>query len=322
LEREKTILPRYGIIRAVIVLSLTLLAVALIPFVGPIVILMTPLPVLYYSFHLGRVPGLTALITALLVASIALSLLGRPVDLSVLMVIAVAGVMLAELLRRKYSIEKTLALASLALFFSLIAFVAYFAMKAGVDPLQIVTLHISGIIEENLKLYAQLNISEDQLTLIKENAPEIAQFFTGIFPALALSGAIFTVWLNVLAGRFLLMGKAAEFPDFGDLALWKASEKLVWLLIAAGMMTLLPGAIPETIGINILIVCCLLYLFQGFSIASFFFRHKQVPLFFRWLFYTLIVVQQYMAILVIAFGLFDIWLDFRKKITGVTDVHA
>jgi hypothetical protein len=36
----------------------------------------------------------------------------------------------------------------------------------------------------------------------------------------------------------------------------------------------------------------------------------------------LIVVQQYMVILVIAFGLFDIWIDFRKRIAGITDVHA
>ena len=112
------------------------------------------------------------------------------------------------------------------------------------------------------------------------------------------------------------------FPEFGDLTLWKAPEKLVWLLITSGLMMLAPVEILETVGINLLILCCLVYLFQGLAIAGFFFRCKKVPVFFRWLFYMLIVVQQYMVILVIAFGLFDIWIDFRKRIAGITDVHA
>jgi len=40
------------------------------------------------------------------------------------------------------------------------------------------------------------------------------------------------------------------------------------------------------------------------------------------LFYLLILVQQYMVVFVIALGLFDIWVDFRKRIKGITDVHA
>ena len=41
----------------------------------------------------------------------------------------------------------------------------------------------------------------------------------------------------------------------------------------------------------------------------------------RWLFYVLLLVQQYMVILVIAFGLFDMWVDFRKRIAGIGNVR-
>jgi uncharacterized protein YybS (DUF2232 family) len=164
-----------------------------------------------------------------------------------------------------------------------------------------------------------MNISEDQIAMLRENTAEITRFFTEIFPGLSISGAILTVWLNVLAGRALLRTRIGGFPDFGDLALWKAPDKLVWLLIVSGSMTLAPIQVLDTIGINVLIVCCLIYLFQGLAIAAFFLRQKRIPVIFRGLFYLLIAVQQYMVIFIIAIGLSDLWIDFRKRITGVKD---
>ena len=323
MEREKGFFINSGMIRGIAILSLTLLAVVLIPFIGPVAVIMTPLPILYFWFRLGRIQGLAALTIAILVVSVILSLLGRPASISVLMMISLTGIIIAEVLQRRYSIEKTFALASLVLFFSGIGFVLYYALQTGAAPWRLVEMYITGIIKENLKLYAQMNISEDQINMIRENIPEITQFFTSIFPALALSGAILTVWLNVLSGRLLLRSHAEGFPDFGDLTLWKAPEKLVWLLITSGLLVLAPVDILEIIGINLLIICCLVYLFQGLAITGFFFRLKKVPVIFRWLFYMLLVVQQYMVILVIAFGLFDIWIDFRKRIAGIKkDVHA
>ncbi|MBA4423264.1 MAG: hypothetical protein C0390_09230 [Syntrophus sp. (in: bacteria)] len=311
-----------GMIQGIAILSLTLLVVVLIPFIGPVAVIMTPLPILYFWFRLGRMQGLASLAIAFLIVSGILIFLGRPASISVLMMISLTGVIIAEVLQRRYSIEKTFALASLVLFFSGIGFVLYYALQTGVAPLRLLEMYITGIIKENLKLYAQMDISEDQITMIRENIPEITQFFTNIFPGLALSGAMLTVWLNVLSGRLLLLRHAVGFPDFGDLTLWKAPEKLVWLLITSGLMVLVTVDILETVGMNILIICSLVYLFQGLAIAGFFFRYKKVPVMFRWFFYMLIVVQQYMVILLIAFGIFDLWVDFRKRIAGIKDVHA
>jgi uncharacterized protein YybS (DUF2232 family) len=320
LEREKGLFFHNDVIRGITVLSLTLLIVALIPFVGPVVIIMTPLPIIYFTFRLGRVRGLAALAFAFLIVSGILGLLGHRANLAVLLMIGFTGVTLSEVLKRRFSIEKTFLIASLAVFSCGVGFVLYSAFLSGAAPWRIVELYIAGIIAENLKLYEQLNISADQISLIRENAPQITGFFVAIFPALALSGAVLTVWLNVLAARVLLRRHAEEFPDFGDLSLWKAPEWLVWLLIASGGMMLAPIEVLGSVGMNILIVCCLIYLFQGLAIVDFFFKRKRIPVLLRWLFYILIAVQQYIVILVIAFGLFDIWVDFRKRIAGIKDV--
>ncbi len=304
-------------IRGIAILSLTLLVVALIPFVGPVVIIMTPLPIFYYFSQLGRIWGLAALAAAYAVASGSLLLLGRPLPIMILFTIGMTGVMLAEVLRRRYPIGKTIAVASVALFFFGTAALLHQAWLTGTDPWQLIAGYVEGVIGENLRLYGQMNVSPDQIKLIRENTPEITRFITGIFPALSLSGAILTVWLNVLAGRLLLDRPGASFTDFGDLATWKAPEKLVWLLIAAGGMVLAPWDLSVTVGMNLLIVCCLIYFFQGLAIASFLFKRKRVPVLLRWLFYLLLALQQYMVIFVVAFGLFDIWVDFRKRIAGI-----
>jgi uncharacterized protein YybS (DUF2232 family) len=306
-------------IRSGAVLTLTFLFVALIPFIGPVVVILTPLPVLYYCSRLGRRKGLTVLGVSFLVTYGILVLLGQGANLPVLSMIGFTGVLLTEVLRRHLSVEKTVLLASLALFGCVAGFVLYHAFRTGIAPWQVLELYVAGIVRENIKLYAQLNISEEQVRLIRESAPQITHLFTGIFPSLALSGTMFTVWVNLLAARLLFRRNGIPFPDFGDLAAWKAPEKLVWVLIAAGGMVILPMEGSAIVGMNLLILCGLIYLFQGLSITAFFFRQKRIPAMFRWLFYTLLLVQQYMLIIVIAFGLFDMWVDFRRRIGGIKD---
>jgi uncharacterized protein YybS (DUF2232 family) len=304
------------------ILTLTFLFVALIPFAGPVVVILTPLPVLYYCSRLGRLRGLMVLAVSYLMAFGILSLSGQRVNLPVLFMIGFAGVLLFEVLKRHYSVEKTFLLASSALFCFGAGFVLYHSFRSGIAPWQTVELYVAEIVRENIKLYAQLNISEEQVRLIRESAPQITDLFTGIFPALALSGAVFTVWVNLLAGRLLFRIHGVAFPDFGDLAAWKAPERLVWILIAAGGMVFVPMEGVTVVGMNLLIICGLIYLFQGLAIAAFFFRQKRVPMIFRWLFYGLLLIQQYMLIIVIAFGLFDMWVDFRKRIGGIGNVPA
>jgi uncharacterized protein YybS (DUF2232 family) len=317
LEREKGLLFHRDMLRGSTILTLTFLFVALIPFIGPAVVILTPLPTLYYCSRLGRRSGLMVLVVSFLATSGILSILGQATSLPVLSMIGFAGVVLSEVLKRHLSIEKTFLLASLALFCCGVGFVLCHSFRTGLAPWRILELYVAGIVQENIKLYAQLNISEEQVRLIRESAPQITHLFTGIFPALALSGAVFTVWVNLLAGRILFRRNGVPFPDFGDLAAWKAPERLVWILIAGGGMVIAPLEGAAIVGMNLLILCGLIYLFQGLAIAAFLFRQKQVPVMFRWLFYTLLFVQQYMLIIVIAFGLFDMWVDFRKRIGGI-----
>jgi uncharacterized protein YybS (DUF2232 family) len=301
------------------VLTLTFLFVALIPVIGPFVVIMTPLPVLYYASRLDRLRGGVVLACALLASWAILEQVGPNTNLPVLLVISFTGLLFSEVLKRHLSIEKTFLVCTAILSALTAAVVAYHALLTNMAPWKVVGFYVEAIVRENINIYSQLNIGDDQVRLLRDSAPQMIRLFTGIFPALALAGIVLTIWLNLLAARRLFWANGLPFPDFGDLAAWKAPERLVWVLIAAGAMTILPGEEVTLLGMNLLILCATVYLFQGLSIASFFFRQKRVPALIRWLFYGLLLIQQYLLLFVIACGLFDMWVDFRKRIGGVKD---
>jgi uncharacterized protein YybS (DUF2232 family) len=148
--------------------------------------------------------------------------------------------------------------------------------------------------------------------LIKDNIPEIVALITRIFPALFLVSLALMVWANLLAGRSIFRKYGLPFPDFGDLSNWKAPEKMVWYLIAAGVMLLLPEERIEFMGWNMLIILLFVYLLAGVAIVSFFLKKSALPMSFRYLIYFLIFAQQIVTMLIVAAGLFDLWVDFRK----------
>jgi uncharacterized protein YybS (DUF2232 family) len=119
-----------------------------------------------------------------------------------------------------------------------------------------------------------------------------------------------------------MQGRDPAFPDFGDLACWRMPDWVVWLVIAAGAMMIVPEEIVKIIGLNTLIVLLFLYLLQGLSIVQFFFKKKNIPRYLRALFYALIVLYQYLLVFISAIGLFDIWVDFRKMNRPAKDTTA
>jgi uncharacterized protein YybS (DUF2232 family) len=299
------------------ILTVTFLFVALVPFIGPLVVVLTPLPVLYYASHLGRLRGFSVLAASFLTSYGILSLLKQPVHLPTLLMIAITGLLLSEVLKRNYSFEKTILTASLFLFFCGAAFIILRSWQADIAPWKLIERYAAALIKENIELYSQLNISQEQIKVIRENTGQITRFFAGVFPALGISGSVLMVWANLLAGQMLLRVRKFSFPEFGDLTLWKAPEWLVWTFIAAGGMLFFPGESIVILGMNLLIILCMIYMFQGLAITAFFFRKKQIPRLFRFFFYGLILIQQYMLLIVVALGLFDLWVDFRKRIKDV-----
>jgi uncharacterized protein YybS (DUF2232 family) len=206
-----------------------------------------------------------------------------------------------------------------ALIFAVLTYYSHALDRSITD---IVQGYVSDSIQYSIALYEEIGIPQDQIDNLKESAGAVASWIVDHGIALFLTSTIFFIWLNVLGLRLFMQGRDPAFPDFGDLSYWRMPDWVVWLVIAAGALMIVPEEIATIIGLNTLIVLLFLYLLQGISIVQFFFKKKNIPRYLRALFYALIVLYQYLLVFISAIGLFDIWVDFRKTNRPAKDTTA
>ncbi len=300
----------------VVVSSAVFLAASLIPDLGFVIGMFAPLPVIYYSKS-GRMQGLVVFALALLVVISFMAVIGSGFNIAFLIVWGSFGIVLSEMFRKKYAIDKIILLSIVVLTLIALAFLSSYSLRMNEDPWTLIEKYVSGGVNGLIQAYSQAGVSQEQVSLIKNNAGQISKFIYHVFPALMIVSMIFLAWLNVMAAKILFEFRKLPFSDFGDLTSWKIPDKFVWFVIAAGAMILVPIDRFKISGLNMLIVFLFIYLFQGLSIINFFFKKKGVPVLLRGMFYFLIFAQHILALLVICLGFFDIWIDFRKLNRGV-----
>ncbi len=318
MSKERGAFFKSNFFTGIAVSSLAFLAASLIPLLGAFFFILTPLPIIYYYSKTGRIQGFAIFLISLFLVAIVLTFSGSIANLPFLFITGFLGLFLSEIFRRNYSIERTVVYPVTVILMLWCSFIVLQSLSAGEDPWHLVEDYIGRNIQDSIQFYAQLDIPADQIDLIKNNFKEITNFLANIFPSLVLVSASFIVWLNILAAREIFQRTGMWYPDFGDLSRWKAPEGLIWLLIAAGGLLLVPVSLARIVSLNLVIVCLFVYLLQGLSIISFLFKTKNVHRSFRILCYFLIFVQQYIILLLVAVGVFDLWVDFRKFIKPVT----
>ncbi|OPY90883.1 MAG: hypothetical protein A4E72_00401 [Syntrophus sp. PtaU1.Bin208] len=296
----------------VVVSSLVFLLAAAFPFSGSFLFFLAPLPIIFYYSKVGRLLGLLMVAVTLSGVVAALKAMGSVEYAPLFGLLGFLGVAIAEVLRRKFSIEQSILASLVAMSIPVLSLIAFSIFRTGEAPWWIAEPYLVQTILANAKLYGEMGVPAEQISLIRDNAPQIARLFINILPALSLISITLCIWLNMLAARAIFYRQRLYFPDFGDLARWKAPEKLVWIVIGSGGALLIPDDTAFYVGLNILLLCLFVYLLQGLAIVSYFFRTRNIPILLRSIFYVLLIFQQALVLLVIAFGLFDLWFDFRK----------
>ena len=157
-------------------------------------------------------------------------------SLTFFLVLGSAGIIIPEVLRKRYGIEKTVGLSVAALVALISPFWPTTAMYSTRPSLDIVQGYVSDSIQYSIALYEEIGIPQDQIDNLKESAGAVASWIVDHGMALFLTSTTFFIWLNVLGMRMFLQGRDPAFPDFGDLACWRMPDWVVWLVIAAGAL--------------------------------------------------------------------------------------
>lgn len=167
-------------------------------------------------------------------------------------------------------------------------------------------------IAEGIDYYRQSeSVSAETLVVLETTLYQTKIILPLIIPAILAGFALLTIWFAMTVGNRILYQVNGEspWPRYRD---WQLPDRLVWLVIIAALVALIPIRPLNITGINILILTSIIYCFQGLAVFSFFLHKWKFPLLLRSFLYVMIVFQSFGTVILLGTGIADVWLDFRK----------
>lgn len=300
--------------RLLLVITL-FLAASLLPFAGLLFLLMIPLVLYVLCFLSDPAKTLKAFVASLCAVAALLWAMNAAAPVTALAAMGIAGMLMAWSAEKQFRVEAVVLLPALVVLGAIAFYFIYGAMQQSITPWELVLKNIRESVELNIEFYSRLPLNPEEIQAIVDNKPRMISLFARIFPALCVMAALFTIWMNLIAACRLLKSRGIVLPRLSNLSQWSAPGWLVWVFIAAGGLSAVPVTPIRVVGVNIFLVVSFLYFLQGLAIVSFFFQHKNISLFFRFLVYFLIAIQQILMIAIAAVGFFNLWVDFRKYLS-------
>lgn len=289
--------------------AFTLFASTLIPLLGPLFCLLTPLPFLFYSTKLGLQEGVKLTVLAACGIGLIAKLAGHPQVIPLGIEFSALGLALSALFKRRLGVGQTVLFATVFIILLSLAYLFIIGISRDMGPLEIMLDYLHGHMKATLEAYQQMGMP-------KENAIEFETygkvFIDTVYPSLMTVGVGFAVWLNIVVAKpFFGWGKLS-YPAFIPMDRWQAPEGMIWGVIVSGFSLFLLSGTIKSIAVNVLIVLMVIYLFHGLSIILFFFNKYRLPPWIRIGAYFLIIIQQLFLVILALAGVFDQWVDFRK----------
>lgn len=290
---------------------LLFLTYAVFPLIGTPAGIVSPYPALFYSLKQGRTTGL-----AIVLVTVALLALTEPtIAVLYLFQAGILSLLLAEFLRRGYGGARSIAGGVSGAAILMVIAAALYGFVGGVDLNGVIRTGIATSIAQTAALYQKGSFSAEELSAIQEALKQSGVLIGIIYPALLVLLMVAFAGLNLSLLR-KNSGRLLQPPELGAFSTYRNPEHLIWLVIASGFALLLDHPVVFQVSLNILIVTLGLYFIQGLSIIVTFFDRFTVSSLMRGIFFVLLAVQPYLAIGVILFGLFDLWLNFRTPKVG------
>jgi len=299
------------VIIGIIVTTLIALVALSVTVLGPVVGLFIPLPILFYRLKLGRFSGLLILAAASLIVT-ALVGWGSVGTTAFLFEVGLVGLVLPELLEMNLDVEKTVGVTAGVILLAGAVILGLYSIISAATPWALASDYLNKSANLALAMYREMEPSDENIGILTASMDAIVYIALRVMPALLIVGALFLVWSNLLLARPLLRSKQLLSPEFVRLDEWRAPEPLVWVAIGSGFLILVGHEGLKLAGINGLIVMMMIYFFQGIAVVSFYFKKKRFPKGLRFILYGLIAMQQFLLLLVITMGFFDMWIDFRR----------
>jgi uncharacterized protein YybS (DUF2232 family) len=274
---------------------------------------LAPLPIFYYLMEQGRGRGVNTLAAALLMTGVTATATGAVGALVFLVTMMPAGYMLAASMAAKHGPVRAGLGAFIALLLSWGAWSLLYNISNQASLYQDILTNLDqGLIAAGKVILDSAELPAEHAPAFEAAIERLRDLIPRIMPGLLMVTVLHVVFLNMLIGQGLLKRKDPALSSWPPFAEWRLPEKLVGVIIGAGIFLLLPGGLYD-IGLNLFLLTGTLYFFQGLAVMNGLLTRWNVSLWI--LFLGLIFFQAYGIIFLAVLGLADVWVNFRKKQT-------
>jgi uncharacterized protein YybS (DUF2232 family) len=288
----------------------------LIPFLGQIVVLFAPVPLVTVAVREGRKAGILA--TGAAGAVVAVVVGGQAVFVLFFISLGLMALGLSEGLLRRFKPEQAILAGGLLPLAALIVLLAPILIKAGKNPITLAEQYLRTSITDAQHLYTQLGLT-DVAQMLESISDKMLYYLVRLSPGIILTTTLFQAACCYGMARSFLLRKAPALAidDKVSLAMWHAPDNWVWGLIAAlGMIASgIIGKADSTaflVGLNLALLYLLVYASQGMSLVEFWLRKAKLSVLWRSFAHTIILTLPPLIAVVVSLGVVDIWADFRK----------
>lgn len=308
LNQQTNSAARLGAVAIGMVASFLLYAAYMvIPAAGFFSGLLAPFPAAFFRFRHGSGP---AVIITLGTTTLLTAAFGIQAGALFLLQCGTISQLMPELLVRGYGATRSIAWTTAANMAVFAVAALAFSLVSGQNFHLLVVNEINSSIAQAISIYEKAGIKGDELALMKQSMSMAAGLIIKIYPAVA------TVMLTAMASLNLaLVRRLAERLDLGlkigDFNTFRNRDPLVWLLIAAGFAMMAGNPLITTPALNVLVIVVALYFLQGLAIVLTVISRQSFAGLMRVMLFLMLLFQPYLAALLAALGIFDLWGDFR-----------
>ncbi len=299
-----------GVLLCILIISI----IYIMPLIGVFAWMFLPLPVLFYRLKSGRKGCAIIMVASLAVLIISTS--NFALNTLYFGSLLLTGFFLGEFIEQHLRVEKIIIYTGFAVLTAcmMVLFLYSLTFTQGVE--QLISNYAARYQTLSTQLFSQSAELYPEMKIDRQMLEKASSILVSAFPAIFINSYLTMIWLNILLIKRLLKTKGIIVKSIENLDQWRAPEYLVFGVIGLSALMFFSTGVLTTFALNSLIILMFVYFFQGIAIVSFLFTKKSAPFALRSFFYILIAIQPFFMFLVIGFGLFDTWFNFRKLDTA------
>ncbi len=211
------------------------------------------------------------------------------------------------------SVSTAAAKGILILISSWVIYWGIFGVFQNMNPYSQLLLAMDSGLAQTYEVYRlQAKLAPEVLLNLEQIISELRKLIPRILPGLLGCIAVMTVWSSQIIGNSILNRIKPDSAPWPTYSQWQIPDKFIWVAIGSVIAILIGTGNLRDLGLSLILVCTLIYFFQGLAILMYLLSKWNVPGYFRIIIYMIVVVQSFGFLMLTMLGIADIWIDFRK----------